>query len=192
MIKQYCFREKRSVYNLLLFMTILIIFIIISAPGFTAALSQDKQDIVDIELKWFNYSQGLTKSKVENTPILIYFYSDNCGYCRKLETETFVNEEVMEIMNKYFALIKVNSNSSNIVLENGKEISESALSREVYQVRGYPTVWFLSENKDRIASLPGFVEPAIFKNILENVLEYIEGSHYKEVSFPEYYKQRNK
>jgi|LDZU01.1.fsa_nt_gi thioredoxin-related protein len=191
MIKQYCFKGKRSAYNLLLFITILIVLIITSVSGFTAGLSQSKQDIPDVELKWFNYNQGLTKSKVENNPILIYFYSDNCSYCRKLETETFANKEIAEIMNKYFALIKINSDSSNIVLENGKKISERALSREVYQVRGYPTVWFLGKNKDRIASLPGFIEPVVFKNILENVLAYIEGSHYKEVSFPEYYKKRN-
>jgi thioredoxin-related protein len=190
MIKQYCFKRKSSIYPLLSFMTILIVVITILLT-FTTGLSQSKQDVVDIELKWFNYNQGLTKAKVENIPILIYFYSDNCGYCRKLETETFANKEILEILDKKFALIKINSDSSNIVLENEEKISERALSREVYQVRGYPTVWFLGKNRDRIASLPGFVEPAVFKNILENVLDYIEGSDYKEISFPEYYKKRN-
>lgn len=192
MIKQYCFRKKQSEYNLFIFMTILIFFIIVSFPSFATTLSENKQDMDDNELKWLTYDQALKKSKIENVPTMIYFYSDNCSYCRKLENETFVNKEVKEIMNKNFALIKLNSNSANIVLENGKEISERELSSEVYQVRGNPTVWFLSENKDRIASLPGFVEPAVFKNVLENVLDYIEGSHYKEVPFPEYYKKRNK
>lgn len=139
-------------------------------------------DAEDNQLKWLSYSQGLTKSKVEDIPALIYFYSDNCGYCRKIENETFSNEEITRIMNQDFSLIKINSNSADIVLVNGEEITERALSSTVYQVRGNPTVWFLDEGNKKIAPLPGFVEQDIFKN----VLIYIKDNYYKEYSFPEY------
>ncbi len=146
-----------------------------------AIFAEEKETDNDI-LKWLPYNQGLVKSKVENIPTLIYFYSDNCGWCRKLENETFTNQNIKEIMSNYFSIIRINSNSIEAVIENGEEITEKELSNTVYQVRGNPTIWFLSQDNERIAPLPGFVEADVFINILN----YIKDDYYKEVTFQEY------
>jgi len=173
-IMQRIILKKRLHYLLLL----IIFFLCISSLTILGI----ETNAEDNQLKWLSYSQGLTKSKVENIPALVYFYSDNCGYCRKIENETFSNEEIKKLMSQNFSLIKIDSNSTNLVLVNGEEITERSLSGTVYQVRGNPTIWFLDEDNKKIAALPGFVEPDIFKN----VLIYIKDNYYREYSFPEY------
>jgi thioredoxin-related protein len=132
-------------------------------------------------LNWLPYNQGLEKSIQDNKHSLIYFYSDSCGYCRKLEDETFSSTDVRQLLSKSFVIIRINSHSSEKVIENGQEIPESQLI-QVYQVGGYPTVWFLDEKNQPIATLPGYVPSDVFID----VLNYIKGDFYKEITFQEY------
>lgn len=171
--------------HLLMFLLPLLILSLLAC----SSVAEESATEEEAGLQWLPYSQALVKSKVENIPTLIYFYSDHCGWCRKLENETFSNQEIRQTMNQSFSLVKVNSDSSEVVMknENGEKVTEKQLSDQVYQVRGNPTVWFLSEDNQRIASLPGFIEADVFKNILS----YIKDSFYKEVTFQEYLAKQN-
>jgi thioredoxin-related protein len=130
---------------------------------------------------WLNYNEGLALAKKENKYILIYFYTDWCGYCKKMDKETYSKEEVKKILNENFVVVKVNAESDKKVIENGKEITESELSK-LYQVSGYPTTWFLESNHSRVAPLPGCVTTEQFIS----VLNYIGEGWYKSISFQEY------
>jgi thioredoxin-related protein/Tol biopolymer transport system component len=130
---------------------------------------------------WLNYNEGLALTKKENKYILIYFYTDWCGYCKKMDKETYSKEEVKKILNENFVVVKVNAESDKKVIENGKEITESELSK-LYQVSGYPTTWFLESNHSRVAPLPGCVTTEQFIS----VLNYIGEGWYKSISFQEY------
>lgn len=175
----------KKVNRHLIFLLLLLILSMLSCSS--GAEKSDREE--EAGLQWLPYSQALVKSKVESIPTLIYFYSDHCGWCRKLENETFNNQEITKMMNQSFSLVKVNSDSSEAVMknENGEEVTERALSSKIYQVRGNPTVWFLSEDNQRIASLPGFIEVDVFKHILS----YIKDGHYKEITFQEYMEKQN-
>ena len=165
------------------FLLFFIITLLIYGFSGSAAVSSGEEAEQDNDiLKWLSYDQALTKSKIENIPTLIYFYSDNCGWCRKLEDETFKNQEVKELMNRDFAIVKINSNSSNIVVSDKGEITEKQLSQDFYQVRANPTIWFLNSNEERIAPLPGYAPAEDFIS----VLHYIRGGYYRDYTFPEY------
>jgi len=178
-----CLKNRYKCF-LLLFIIILLIFgFAASAAVFSGKEEEQNNDI----LKWLSYDQALKKSKIENIPTLIYFYSDNCGWCRKLEDETFKNQEVKESMNRDFAIVKINSNSSNVVVSDKEKITEKQLSQEFYQVRANPTIWFLTSNKERIAPLPGYASAEDFIS----VLHFIIGGYYRDYTFPEYIEEFN-
>lgn len=176
MIKKFI--KRRYQYFLL---TITISLFIYSFIGFAETLSV-KEILTDDILRWLSYDQALTKSKIENIPTLIYFYSDNCGWCRKLENETFTSQQVKELMNSDFAIVKINSHSSKTVIGGEEEMTERQLSQDIYRVRANPTIWFLTSNEKRIASLPGFVSAEDFIN----VLNYIKDGYYRDYTFQEY------
>ena len=167
------------------FIFIFLLIALLTINGWSMANNID-ENTMNKPLTWLTYQKGLTKSQVENKPTLLYFYSDRCSWCNKLEEETFTNTKVKDYLIENFSLVRINSNSSEVFMEEGKQIKESELVQR-YQVGGFPTIWFLDQNNQRIASLPGYVEAEIFIN----VLDYINGGHYTEHTFQEFMANKN-
>ena len=76
------------------------------------------------------YEQGFAKSKELNKPLMLVFYTDACGYCKKLERETLSDPRVEKIL-KGFVCVHINC----------KDRPE--LQRK-YRIRGVPLVLFIS------------------------------------------------
>jgi len=180
------FSNKRDKIIILAILLILI-FLAGIKPYF---FNRDQQDAEAVEedkplvFIWLPYNEGLLKAEKETKHVLIYFYTNECGWCKKMEKETYSNEEVKEILSDKFVAIKINAKSENKVVENGKEISERKLAT-LYQISGYPTTWFLESNHNRIAPLPGYVSTEQFIP----VIKYIGEGWYKSISFEEYLKK---
>jgi len=168
-------------------MVLIILLVIIFFFGLKSYFKIDEQDAEAVEkakpliLNWLSYNEGLTLAKKENKHVVIYFYTDECSWCKKMVDQTYSNEEVKKILSDKFVTIKINARSENKVVENGKEISERKLAT-LYQVSGYPTTWFLESNHSRVAPLPGYVTTEQFIP----VLNYIGEGWYKSISFKEY------
>jgi len=168
-------------------MVLVILLVIIFFFGLKSYFKIDEQNAVAVEeakplaLNWLSYNEGLALAEKENKYILIDFYTDWCGYCKKMDKETYSKEEVKKFLNENFVVVKVNAESDNKVVENGEEITERELAK-LYQVSGYPTTWFLESNHSRIAPLPGYVTTEQFIP----VLSYIGEGWYKSISFKEY------
>ena len=168
-------------------MVLVILLVVVFFFGLKSYFKIDEQDAEAVEqakpliLNWLSYNEGLTLAKKENKHVVIYFYTDGCGWCKKMIDQTYSNEEVKKILSDKFVTIKINARSENKVVENGKEISERKLAT-LYQVSGYPTTWFLESNHSRVAPLPGYVTTEQFIP----VLNYIGEGWYKNISFKEY------
>jgi thioredoxin-related protein len=119
------------------------------------------------------YSKGIEKAKAVKKPILLNFYASWCGYCRKMEDETFSNRMVSTFIQDAFIPIQVNS-------EKQRRISS------MYGVRGLPFFWFLTAKAERIAALPGYIPPDAFINYLK----YIQTSSYQKMDFNQFMNQK--
>ncbi|HPK86698.1 MAG TPA: thioredoxin fold domain-containing protein [Atribacterota bacterium] len=169
----------------ILFIMIIVLFIgVISCSSDQENSTGQKPE----KFSWLPYESALIKSKVENMPTLLYFYSNNCGWCQKMESENFGNKEIQDFLAKNFTSVRLNSDSSDIVTVDGEKMTERQLSTRVYEVRGYPSIWFLDNNNQQIANLPGYVPTDTFLSILH----YIGEGFYKEYTFAEYMELQQK
>ena len=176
------FSTKRDKIIVLVILVILIFFVSIGLYFKTNQQNMEAvEEIKPLVFTWLPYNEGLLKAEKESKYVLIYFYTNECGWCKKMEQETYFNEEVKKILSDNFVAIKINARSKNKVVENGKEISERELAI-MYQVSGYPTTWFLESNHSRIAPLPGYAPAEQFVP----VIKYIGEGWYKSISFEEY------
>jgi len=124
-------------------------------------------------VNWMDYSKGIEKAKAVNKPILLNFFATWCGYCRKMDQETFSDRVVSNFIQDAFVPIQVNSDKQQRI---------SAM----YGVRGLPFFWFLTAKAERIAALPGYIPPDAFINYLR----YIQTSSYQKMDFQQFMTQK--
>jgi uncharacterized protein YyaL (SSP411 family) len=62
----------------------------------------------DNPVDWFEWSdEAFEKARTENKPIFLSIGYNACHWCHVMEHESFENEEIAQILNKYFVSIKV-------------------------------------------------------------------------------------
>ena len=140
--------------------------------------SKNKIPFTPSEPAWLVYHEGVEKAKAENKYIMVDFYTDWCVYCKKLDKEVYSQEPIKRRLRDSYVAVKVDAESRRKVKFMGKEITSRELAKS-FNVRGYPTIWFLNPQGEPITALPGFLEADKFAI----VLDYISGGHYKTTEF---------
>jgi thioredoxin-related protein len=137
-------------------------------------------------IAWYKYDQGLELAKKEGKKILVFFYTDWCGYCKRMNALTFTDEGVKKLLADKFIAVKVNGESRNTLMVDKSSITERELTAR-YGVRGYPTSWFLEPTGEKISPLVGYVQTADFTN----VLTFLGNDWYKTMSYDEFLKKKD-
>ncbi|MFO7644409.1 MAG: thioredoxin family protein [Desulfosarcina sp.] len=117
-------------------------------------------------IQWLSYAEGRQRGEAEKKKLFLFFDSERCRYCLQMERETFSNSAVIAFVNRNFIPIRVNSDKEQ----------KTALK---YQVRGLPSIWFISETGERIANRPGYIAA----DEMLNILRYIESDSHLSMSF---------
>jgi len=147
--------------------------------------SQTKKDVIDTnQIIWHNYDEGLKLAVKTERPIMVNFTTTWCGYCKKMNRTTFIDSEIVNILNNDFVSIKVDGDSQTELNIDGYKITERNLTRSEYGVRGYPTYWFLKSNAERIGPISGYKAADPFLD----VLYYVRDEVYDKMKFDEYMK----
>ena len=82
----------------------------------------------------------------ENKPLFLFFTgSDWCGWCIRLQKEVFKTPEFVKWAKENVILVELDFPRKNEQTEAVK--MQNAQLQQQLQVRGYPTVWFVSETK---------------------------------------------
>ena len=108
------------------------------------------------EIIWHDYESGLALGKSGHKKIMVNFYADWCGYCEKMEKETFAATKVADYLTANFISIRINSDKNTQLAK-------------AYSVTGLPSTWFLTETGDRIGNRPGWIKADKFLELLEYV-----------------------
>ncbi len=108
------------------------------------------------EIVWHAYDAGLKKAKEEDKHVFIDFTAKWCGYCKKMDRETFSDQRVIDILNNDFVPVKVDGESKKELDIDGYKITERNLAIQEFGVRGYPTFWFLKSDGSKLAPIGGY------------------------------------
>lgn len=109
-------------------------------------------------------------SVIEDKPLIIYFSSPSCVYCKKFESEVLSDEKIQELLKLYYTFVKIEpSNIKTKFLEN--EYTNNELFG-AFGVRGTPTFVFWYKDAG-ITMVPGFMPLEDFLNALNYILKYV-------------------
>jgi len=134
-----------------------------------------------VEIKWMGMTEALAAAAKEKKFIVADFYTDWCGWCKKMDNTTYTDPAVIKLMNDHFIPVKLDAEGRRKVIYNKKEYRESEFAAYM-NVRGFPSTLFFQENGDLYASVPGFIDASTFRNYLTFIGErwYLKYKSYQE------------
>ncbi len=150
------------------------------------------------EIKWLKLAEAEALSKKENKPLLIDFYTDWCGWCKKLDASTYKDPDVIRYVNKYFYPVKFDAESREAYSFNGEEFvfrpsgsrgtNEFALRYAARNGRlGYPTTTFMYANGETLAIVPGYQDA----ENMELLLRFLGEGHFENMDFAAFKSQES-
>lgn len=153
-------------------------------------------------VEWLKFDAALQAASAGDKHIMVDVYTDWCGWCKKLDRETYADPAVKQVLAESYISSKVKGDSdgplnvkSQPKVEDGKtliqfvpsdqaQITEKQLARAQFRVTGYPTILFFAADGRMITKLSGYQNAETFKNILN----FIKDDLYEVMSYQDYLK----
>jgi thioredoxin-related protein len=127
--------------------------------------SNPSENAVEQEVEWISFEEAIIRMDDEPRKILIDIYTDWCGWCKKMDRDTYAKSAIVSYINKNYYAVKFNAEQREDVIFSGHTFKfvpsgkrgyhelAAALTRNQLS---YPTTVFMDENKKIIQSIPGY------------------------------------
>jgi len=147
----------------------------------------------DLGINWVTFEQAVELAKKEKKKIFIDVYTDWCGWCKKMDANTFSKQEIAKYMNQKFYSVKLNAEQKEDIVFNGLTYKFVPSGKRGYHQfaaallnnrLSFPTVVFLDEDFNMLQPVPGYQQPESFNQIIR----YFGDDHYKNSSWEGYLK----
>lgn len=145
-------------------------------------------------INWLSIEEAEEKSKTSPKKIIIDVYTDWCGWCKKMDRDTFANPIIAGYVNENYYAVKLNAEQRSSISFKGKDYNYVAQGRGGYnELAGlllngnmsYPSIVFLDENMNSIQPIPGYQTP----QSLDKILKYLAGNHHQTTEWKKFEEQ---
>lgn len=137
-------------------------------------------------VRWMSFEEAVRK--IEQAPqlglkpkkIFVDVYTDWCGWCKKMDRETFENPQIAAYLNKHFYPVKLDAEQKEEIVFRGHTFRYVAQGQRGYHElaaallegsMSYPTVLFLNEKIELVQRIPGYLDIPTFDAILHYLAE---------------------
>jgi thioredoxin-related protein len=144
-------------------------------------------------IKWLTMEEAEAKIKKEPRKIFVDVYTDWCGWCKKMDKDTFSDPEIAAYVNKHYYAVKLDAEGKKPITVRGHTYTfkpeykshELALALLNGQM-SYPTTVYLDEQMNMLSPIPGYLDKAMFTKIIR----YFGDNHHKTMTWKEYEKKK--
>ncbi|WP_339838341.1 DUF255 domain-containing protein [uncultured Maribacter sp.] len=145
------------------------------------------------EVNWLSWNEATELVASDKNPkkVFIDVYTDWCGWCKKMDKDTFQNPEVAAYMAENYYMVKFDGEGKEPIEYKGKIYKFIPSGRKGYHefaaalMQGrlsYPTTIFLDEELNMLSPVPGYQKPEPFMEIAR----YFGDNIYKEKDWKAY------
>jgi len=127
------------------------------------------------EIDWISVEELSAKNAKQPKKVLVSIYADWCGWCKKMDKDTYKNAQLINYINQNYHAVKLNSEDKKNIPFQGKtykfvnkvprgyhELAANFLEGQL----SYPGTIFLDESLDVIQGFLGYKKPQDFDVIL--------------------------
>lgn len=120
---------------------------------------------------WQHWNDGFSRAKKENKIALIDTYTEWCGWCKKMDKDTYANQNIIKKINKNFIPIKFNPELPGEYTVGDTTFDGRTLLAALSQGKsnGYPTTFFFLPNQNKMFSYPGYMNAEQFGDLLDKL-----------------------
>lgn len=128
------------------------------------------------------FDDGLREASKTNKKIFLYYGRYGCGYCGKVNVETFSNSRLRNEFIKNYVLVYLDGESGKrLQLPDGEQITEMEMGARL-NVFSTPVFLYMEPDGKVVFRAPGYKTVKDF----ENFNQYVIGEHYKQQSINEF------
>lgn len=139
------------------------------------------------EVKWYTIEEAEKLIKAEPRPLFIDTYTDWCGWCKKLDQDTFSHPVIAEILNSKFYPVKFDAEGKEPVVFQGTTFINDGKAGRTHQLAvallkgqlSYPNIVFFNEKNQLLTNVPGYREP----KQMEVLLSFFSEKAYDKMDF---------
>ncbi len=148
------------------------------------------------EIHWITSMDEL-QAKMQQSPKKVFFdfYTNWCGWCKKMDVSTYQNSDVIKYINMNFYAVRFDAERQDVIRFLGKEYKfepEHRMNGLAYELLknspggniSYPTSVIMLENFQNPTPIPGYMDvPQI-----ETILTFFGDNTFKHKQWPDHQK----
>ena len=117
---------------------------------------------LNAQTRFLEWDEAIAQATAEKKIVVIDVYTDWCGWCKRMDKDTYNNDKVSAMINENFKAVKINPEKPGTFKLNGKEYTSRDLVATLSNngVRGYPATLFLVPHASNKAELSVGYKPA--------------------------------
>ncbi|WP_300441045.1 thioredoxin fold domain-containing protein [Christiangramia sp.] len=103
-------------------------------------------------VNWIGFEKLEESLKEEVKPVVIYFYTDWCVYCKKMEKHAFKDSEIVSALNNDYYAVKMNAESTEDIEFDGQTFTNEQAKTMRNGIHQIPLL--LANRKEKPISFP--------------------------------------
>ena len=130
---------------------------------------------------WAGFDQGFREAKAKKLPVIVDFSADWCGWCKKMDAETFSRPDVAARLAAETVTVRLDADSDAPLTYRGKTMTSRQFASAM-RVDGLPTLMVFDAQGNKLTELIGFADAKHFLFFLD----YVKKGCYRKISFEQY------